>query len=196
MKKIKTLFVREFENHVIKKTLPIVEPGLEWALNPDVSEASVKIDGTCCMIKDNKIYARYDFKQDGKRILPEGAIPCQEEADPTTGHFPHWVLVTDQPQYKYHKIAFDKQKPLEDGTYELCGIHFQSNPYDLKEDVLEKHGVRIIDDLPVRTYDTIQDWLFKHYEEGIVFRNKVTNEMCKIKRTDFGFEWKTCKKKN
>lgn len=37
MKKIPTLFKREFDNHRVAKTLPEVNEGLEWVLSdPDV----------------------------------------------------------------------------------------------------------------------------------------------------------------
>ena len=35
MKKIPTLFKREFENHNVVRTLPEVTEGLEWVLNGD-----------------------------------------------------------------------------------------------------------------------------------------------------------------
>lgn len=185
MKKMPSLFIREFENHHIVKCLNEVNPGCEWVLNEE-GIATEKLDGTCCLIEDNKIYARYDFKE-GRKNLPEGAIPCQPEADPVTGHFPHWVLCTNQPQYKYHIKAFNELERVVPGTYELIGKHFQSNPYNLDSDCLLKHGNRVLCDVP-RTYEGIRDYLENHYIEGIVF-HRGNGEMCKIKRSDFGFEW-------
>lgn len=188
MKKMPTLFVRTFENHEIKNTINELTPGCEWVLNGE-GIATKKLDGTCCLIEDGKIYARFDYKPGRK--LPEGAIPCQEEADPITGHFPHWVEVTDQPQYKYHKIAFDKQKDLENGTYELCGPHFNGNPEEYEEDLLIKHGSIVLENVP-RTYEGIKEYLMDNYIEGIVFHRE-NGEMCKIKRSDFGFKWRVKK---
>lgn len=148
------------------------------------------------------------------------AIPCQEKADPITGHFPHWVLCDENnPADKYHIAAFEllknkRQGMKLDGTYELIGRHFQGNPYNLEDDILIKHGeyllstsfenaekvleyteTRIIDidGCPIscivpRTYEQIRDYLENHYIEGIVFY-RGNGEMCKIKRSDFGFEW-------
>ena len=31
-----------------------------------------------------------------RKPVPEGAIKCQEKADPITGHFPCWVKVDDK----------------------------------------------------------------------------------------------------
>lgn len=183
MRKMKSLFERQFENHKIVKCLNKVQEGCEWVLNGE-GYATEKLDGTCCLIKDNKIYRRFDYKKG--RILPKNAIPCQQEADPITGHFPHWVLCEEaNPADKYHIEAFNKQKPLEDGTYELIGLHFQSNPYKLNEDILEKHGQRILD-VP-RDYEGIKEYLKNNFIEGIVFYGE-GGKMCKIKRSDFGFE--------
>lgn len=185
MRKMKSLFERQFENHRIVKCLNKVQEGCEWVLNGE-GYATEKLDGTCCLIKDNKIYRRFDYKKG--RILPKNAIPCQQEPDPITGHFPHWVLCEEaNPADKYHIEAFNKQKPLEDGTYELFGLHFQSNPYKLNEDILEKHGQRILKNVP-RDYEGIKEYLKNNFIEGIVFYGE-GGKMCKIKRSDFGFEW-------
>ena len=142
------------------------------------------------MISGESIYRRFDFKPGRK--LPEGAIPCQEKADPITGHFPHWVLCDENnPSDKYHIKAFEKfkteHKSWFNGTYELIGKHFQGNPYGLENDVLERHGERILPVTP-RSYEHIKEYLETHNIEGIVYY-RGNGEMCKIKRSDFGFEW-------
>ena len=183
MKKMPTLFIREFTNN--KKTIKNqVHEGCEWVLEGK-GIATKKFDGTCCLIKDGKIYARYDLKPGRK--LPENAIPCQEKADEVTGHFPHWVLVENQPEYKWHRLAFENQPGLEDGTYELCGPHFQRNPENLEVDTLIKHGSVVLDNVP-RDFEGLKKYLEDNYIEGIVF-HRGNGEMCKIKRSDFGFEW-------
>ncbi len=82
MKKIPTLFVREFlDKHefILKRE---VTPGLEWVLKGE-GVATIKIDGSCTAIIGGVFYKRYDAKQ-GK-TAPKGAIPCCEP-DPVTGH--------------------------------------------------------------------------------------------------------------
>ncbi len=186
MKKMPTLFERQFENHKIIKCLEQVHEGCEWVLNGE-GYATEKLDGTCCMIKNNKLYRRYDYKKG--RTLPLGAIPCQPDKDYITGHWPHWLLCDrNNPSDKYHFEAFDKNVYWEDGTYELIGLHEQNNPYNLDTDILEKHGTRILNNVP-RTYEYLKEYLNEHYIEGIVFYRD-NGEMCKIKRTDFGFVWK------
>ena len=187
---MKTLFVREFKDHKIKKTTRQVEKGCEWVLKGE-GYATEKIDGTCCLIKDGKIYRRFDYKKG--RTLPPNAIPCQDKPDEITGHFPHWVLCDENnPQDKYHLEAFNKQKPLANGTYELIGKHFQNNPYNLDTDILVRHGSHILKFVP-RNYFGIKMYLKFHNIEGIVFY-RGNGEMCKIKRTDFGYKWKGIKK--
>ena len=196
MKKIPTLFVREFENHRVVKVLPEVTPGFEWVLKGE-GTPTVKIDGACCAIIDGKFYKRYDAKKDKRgnmKVPPEGAIPCSEP-DPVTGHWPHWVLVDDSnPSDNWFMNALENSEDLygdrielKDGTYEAIGQHFNGNPYRLGSDRLVPHGKMVIDDLD-RTFEGIRDYLRDNEIEGIVFW-KDGEPKCKIKRSDFGFEW-------
>jgi len=189
MKKIPTLFKREFVDHQIVNTLPEVTEGLDWVLAGQ-GRATVKYDGACTAIIDGEFYKRYDAKN-GKPV-PEGAIKCQEEPDPVTGHMPCWVKCRrDKPEDKWFWAAYDHAKELvstiPDGTYEAMGKHFNNNPYNLEIDSLMPHGLVQIYDLD-RTYEGIRNWLETHYEEGIVFWRD-GEPKCKIKRSDFGFEW-------
>lgn len=196
MKKIPTLFERVYDNHKIVDCLPNVTKGMEWVLNGE-GIATIKWDGSCCTIINGELYKRYDAKK-GKPI-PDGAIKCQEEADPVTGHLPCW-LKCDRNNLadKWFWNAYDcscvygnENEPihahtLEDGTYEAIGVHFQGNPYNLGDDQLIKHGKAIIE--VERTFDGIKKYLSENNIEGIVFW-KDGEPKCKIKRTDFNFEW-------
>ena len=185
MKKIPTLFVREYDSGGVIMRRD-VKKGLEWVLDGE-GEATEKVDGAACAIINGVLYKRYDAKW-GKEP-PKGAIPCQDAPDPYTGHFPHWVKVDT-------RIAADKwfvqawmNTPwvYGDGTYEAIGLHFQGNPYGLDADFLEKHGRIKIKDFP-RTFDGMREYFRTHYIEGVVFW-KDGEPKCKIKRTDFGFGW-------
>ena len=138
MKKIPTLFERVFENHKIVDVLPNVTPGCEWVLEGK-GKATIKYDGSCCAIINGEFYKRYDAKH-GKPI-PEGAIKCQENPDPVTGHMPCWVKCDkNNPSDKWFWAAYENTYDIEDGTYEAIGVHFQGNPYNLEWDTLVKHG--------------------------------------------------------
>lgn len=197
MKKIPTLFERDFFDDHTARVKPIVTKGFEWVLAGE-GTATIKYDGSCCAIINGEFYRRYDAKH-GKPV-PEGAIKCQEEADPITGHLPCWIKCDrTNPADKWFWAAYDcakdhycrclgEKEPLKDGTYEAVGLHFQGNPYEMKYDILIRHG---IDEVTIsdRSFEGIGKWLLYHrYEEGLVFW-KDGKPQCKIRRTDFGFEW-------
>ena len=150
MKKIPTLFVRQFEDHKVVKCTSEVTPGLEWILTDPEVVPTVKLDGSCCMIdKFGHLYRRYDAK--AGRKAPADAIPCQPEADPVTGHWPHWLPVKDPIADKWYMAAFMNTtlpsiKQMA-GTYEAIGPHFQGNPYGVGNDRLLRHGKEVIKDL-------------------------------------------------
>lgn len=194
MKKIPTLFEREFVNHRVVSIKPIVTPGLEWVLNGE-GIATVKYDGSCCAIMNGIYYKRYDAKR-GK-LPPAGSIPCQPEPDPITGHWPHWVEVKEEdPADKWFLSALDHyldikayyNNPIElNGTYEAIGKHFQGNPYKIEGDILVKHGTVILKDFP-RDFEGMREYLHNTIIEGVVFW-KDEKPQCKIKRSDFGYNW-------
>lgn len=189
MKKIPTLFERRFENQKIVEVLPNITPGCVDAFLHGT--ATVKIDGSCCAIIGGKLYKRYDAK--GGKPIPDGAIKCQDEPDSITGHLPCWVECNrDNPANKWffeaynNALKFNEVDSLEDGTYEAIGKHFQGDPYHIDKDVMEKHGIREV--TVARTFYGVIWWLGHFYEEGLVFW--LSGEpICKIKRSDFGFEW-------
>lgn len=196
MKKIPTLFEREFDNHKVIGIKPIVTPGMEWVLDGE-GEATLKLDGSCCAIIDNVFYKRYDAKQ-GKKV-PAGAIPCQPEADPITGHWPHWVPVDEKnPADKWFLEAYKYSRAYDEYfmndfmfdsvvTFEAVGPHFQGNPYHMPFDFLAKHGVVKMPDFP-RTFEGMRRYFEVVRIEGVVFW-KDGEPQCKIKRSDFGFPW-------
>lgn len=185
MKKIPTLFEREFQNHKVVGITEKVTPGMEWVLEGK-GIATEKIDGACCAIIDGEFYKRYDAKR-GKKA-PEGAIPCCDP-DPVTGHHPHWVKADpDNPSDKWFWAAHDKTafNVPSDGTYEAIGPHFNGNPYNLAYDSLVRHGTIEID--VGRSFSEIREYLRTNVTEGIVFWLD-GEPKCKIKRSDFGFPW-------
>lgn len=234
MKKIPTLFKRVFSpDHKSKTILPEVTPGCEAVLEGRCIP-TVKWDGACCAIINGEIYKRYDAKigKGGKQKQPpKGAIPCQPEPDPITGHWPHWVKCDpSNPADKYFLEAFDNVSNsimglalnqngfvtedglMKDCTLEAIGPSWQSNPYNLSLNLLMPHGFRACRELAhicsngsALTFDIIRDCLAHTEIEGIVFWKlnwkdfksddklydmlQESEPLCKIKRSDFGFEW-------
>lgn len=212
MKKIPTLYERIYDERgkVVNCTNKPTNPEFKKALKERRYIATVKFDGSCCAIFDGKLYKRYDAKR-GKPV-PDGAIKCQEEADPVTGHLPCWLKCDrNNPSDKWFWVAYDNAcnelvndykvlhgdvdeselPKLVDGTYEAIGKHFNGNPYCFYEyDTLVKHGSKVIDCKSLYEYYKIKLFLSRNYIEGIVFYDKDTIEpVCKIKRSDFGFDW-------
>ena len=186
MKKIPTLFTRIYENHKVIGIKDEIAHGCEQAFYQGF--ATIKVDGSCCAIINDKFYKRYDAKK-GKKP-PARAIPCCDP-DPITGHWPHWVEVDpSNSNDKWFAEAFDNSRKmgmeLENGTYEAIGPHFQGNPYKLDRDILVKHGVMVVD--VKRDFESVSQWLNDNAVEGLVFWLD-GEPVCKIKRTDFGYEW-------
>lgn len=191
MKKIPTLFEREFRRGKVVEIKNKVTPGMEWVLEGK-GIATIKMDGSCCAIIGGELYKRYDAKH-GKKP-PEGAIPCCPP-DPITSHHPHWVKVDpDAPADKWFVEAFNNAfhdsitegRSLPNRTYEAVGPHFNGNPHNYRTDTLIPHGCHSVH--VERTFEGIRQYLAENNVEGLVFW--LNNEpMCKIKRSDFGFEW-------
>lgn len=188
MKKIPTLFARVFENKHIVDITPEITPGCEEAFLH--GEATIKVDGSCCAVIDGEFYKRYDAKK-GK-TPPAGAIPC-DNPDPVTGHHPHWVKIDENnPSDKWFMKAARtysevyETESIKPGTYEAIGPHFNENPYNLKNDILVKHGDVKID--VNRDFESVKEYLRANNVEGIVFWLN-GEPVCKIKKSDFGFKW-------
>ena len=178
MKKIISLFQRNYDTDRLVRDE--VTPGAEWVLAGE-GVPTRKFDGTCCMVRDGKLYKRFDVKR-GKTAPPD--FEPAQDTDPITGHLPGWLPVGDGPEDKWHREAWQAQFPwLRDGTYELCGPKIQGNPEGFEIHTLIRHGNWIIDENP-RTFEAIRDYLETAGIEGIVWWHP-DGSMVKIKRRDF-----------
>lgn len=207
MKKIVSLFKRNYDGD--RLVYNEVVPGAEWVINGE-GWGTVKHDGTCCMIRDGKLYKRYDrklTKSKAKRLkrdktyrpkvedykaAPDGWEAAEPEPDHNTGHWPGWVPVGDGSDDRYHRQALANVKPpYKDGTYELVGPKIQGNPHEYEYHLLVRHGYTIIN--PPRDYEGLKDWFELHDKAGILIEGVVWHHpdgrMVKIKRRDFGFPW-------
>jgi len=174
MKKIISLFQRNYEGDRLVRDE--VVPGAEWVLAGE-GIATRKFDGTCCMVRDGKLYKRYDAK--AGKAPPAGFEPAQDP-DPNTGHWPGWLPVGDGPEDKWFREA---ALPAVDGTYELCGPKVQGNPEGFAEHTLIRHGAHTLQDAP-RSFNEIKAYLESRSYEGIVWHHP-DGRMVKIKRKDF-----------
>jgi|SRR3990167_3797483 len=187
MKKISTLFKKDPNN--LSRVINEVNPENQWVFNGDAIPTR-KYDGTAAAIIDGELYKRYDVKK-GK-LVPEGAIPCQE-ADSITGHHPHWLKCShDKNEDKYFFDGFNSLAELngiKDGTYELIGEKVQGNPELIEGHHLVKHGGKVLLGLihPL-TFENLKDYLSVVDIEGIVFHHKTDGRMCKLRKKDFGIK--------
>ncbi len=175
MRKIISLFKRDYDG--TRLVYDEVVPGAEWVA-AGAGVATRKFDGTCCMVKEHKLYKRYDAKEG--RPTPAGFIAAQD-ADPVTGHWPGWLLVGDGAEDRWYREAFTGSEP--NGTYELCGPKVQGNPEKFERHVLVPHGKEVLPDAP-RTFDALKNYLENRGIEGIVWHHP-DGRMVKIKRRDF-----------
>ena len=178
MRKIPSLFCRNYEGD--RQVRDEVVPGSEW-VSVGEGKATRKFDGTPCMVRDGKLYRRYDVKKGC--IAPPGFEACQVP-DEVTGHQPGWIPVGDGPDSVWFREAFDGQT---DGTYELCGPKVNGNPERFSVHVLVRHGALVVDNCP-RDFAGIRAFLAKTPIEGIVWHHP-DGRMVKIKRRDFGLPW-------
>lgn len=180
MKKIQSLFKRNYEGD--RLVYNEVVPGSEWVINGE-GRGTRKYDGTCCMIKDGKLYKRYDAKK-GK-TPPDGFISAQEP-DAVTGHWPGWLLVGDGNEDKYHKEAFNEMNYWPDGTYELVGPKINGNRDKFENHILIWHGITPVE--APRTFDELKEWFKEQDIEGVVWHHH-DGRRVKIKKKDFGYKW-------
>jgi hypothetical protein len=180
VKKIPTLFERDWDGDLSRVT-DVVNPVCRWVIDGE-GVATRKWDGTAVLIKGGELFCRYDAKN-GK-TPPTDFFPAQEP-DTETGHWPGWVPARKD-QHKW-QIAVFVTHFFEDGTYEACGPHFQSNPDNCDGDCFIPHGNHKYVGVP-RTYEGLKEWFEKMEIEGLVFHHP-DGRMAKIKRSDFGFPW-------
>jgi hypothetical protein len=206
MRKIISLFKRDYNGTGL--VYDEIVPGAEWVAAGE-GKATLKVDGTCCMVRGGNLYKRYDHKPDNWKAIqrakkygnavpepvmsstPDGFEPAQGP-DPVTLHWPGWLPVRRQnPEDRWHIEAFggddfEAGGWLPDGTYELIGPKVQSNPYGVEYHQLCTHGAVELN--APRMFGELKEWFKTHPIEGVVWHHP-DGRMVKIKRRDFGLPW-------
>lgn len=181
MKKIPTLFQRNYDTDRLVRDE--ITPGCEWVANGE-GIATRKWDGTCCLVRDGRLYKRHEVKK-GK--MPPANFEPAQDPDPITGDIVGWVPVGMGPDDRWHREAFDPNGSygvLPNGTYELCGPKINGNPEVFHRHVLIKHGDIQLPDSP-RSFVELRAYLTINDIEGIVWHHE-DGRMAKIKARDFG----------
>jgi hypothetical protein len=181
VKKTISLFQRNYDGDRLVRDE--VVPGAEWVLAGE-GIATQKIDGTCCMVRDGRLFKRYEVKA-GKTPPPN--FEPANDVDENTGKQQGWVPVGEGPEDAYHRQAF--VGGFADGTYELIGPKVQGNPENvLSHELVPHESARlVIVGEPERTFAAIRDYLATHPIEGIVWHHP-DGRYVKIKAKDFGIK--------
>lgn len=183
MQKIPTMFERDW-NGDRSRVLNQPHKDCGWVFDGE-GIATRKIDGTCCLVKSNKLFKRREVKEGQK-------IPADFESlgtDTETGKTIGWVPVGEGPEDKYYREAWTGCDTWPDGTYELIGPNVQGNPEYQRHNLLIKHGggpAGPLEGVP-RDFDGLAVWLSANDVEGIVFHHP-DGRKAKIKKRDFGLK--------
>lgn len=181
MKKIPTIFDRDW-NGDRSRVLDVPHPDCGWVFAGE-GKATRKLDGTCCMVRDGKLYKRRELRKGDTAPAEFEKADFDEETGKTVG----WVPVGDGPDDRWHLEAWAFVKGLcADGTYELVGPKIQGNPEGYDSHMLSPHGLHEINGVP-RTFEELKEWLATQNIEGIVFHHP-DGRMAKIKLRDFGLK--------
>jgi len=191
MKKIISLFERDYSPGTNNQVVNRVIPGAEW-IQQGEGVATQKLDGTCCLMRGGVLYKRYEVKPG--RTPPAGFEPACP-VDSVTGKQQGWMKVdTDNPSDKWHVEAYKEfhdhhRGYLPNGTYELCGPKIQGNPEGLEKHTLMGHAhAPTFQDCPT-DFVYLKEWLKTQDIEGIVWHHP-DGRMVKIKKKDFGLRRK------
>lgn len=205
MKKIRTIYYRNYRTGLVERK---ISHGMEWVFDTNVTPTA-KYDGMSVMIKNGKVYRRFDCNIDFRKGTltrpPYGFIPC-EMPDMKTGHWAGWYPIDLSESHNALFAEAVSREFGEDGipgafeetTYELIGPNVRGNKYDLVHHDLVEHGCQTLEGLAfmhtvggMKAFDLLQEWFVANpCHEGIVFYSGTTPvEMGKIKQADFGLPW-------
>jgi hypothetical protein len=184
MKKIPTIFERDW-NGDRSRVVDKINPAAQWVFDGE-GVPTQKLDGTCAMVRDGKLFKRREIKQEELLQRPPSGFELVD-ADPQTSKCIGWIPVGDGPEDKWFREAF--QPGLADGTYELVGPKVQGNPEGETEHRLVAHRDPILAfRANPRTYEEIEAIFHKMPTvEGIVWHHP-DGRMAKIKLRDFGIK--------
>lgn len=190
MKKIKTIFDRNWEGDGKINRIPIKYENYSDLSFLEFMQATEKLDGTNVRVTvRNHIVVRVE-----KRRNPEKIQKLKGIVDP-------WYVdaseFESQDKWIFNGIKNTDFSEIPDGEWsgELLGPDVQGNPLNLPTNRIvffTLNQAPIFDNVPF-TYDELKEWLPKQKSkygngcgiEGIVWHNKSTGSMFKIKTKDF-----------
>lgn len=184
MKKIPTVFVRDFDNQ--KFVIDQITTGCEWVLAGE-GVPTRKFDGTCVLIRRDGVaihgFARREVKPD--KAPPAGFVLV--DTDPLTGKRVGWEPIEQSGFAKFFAEAIESVPAIVPGTYELIGPKINKNPDGVDAHYLMPHGDRLIcieDPLTFEGLRTLMGRLAAIGVEGVVWHHP-DGRMAKLKTRDF-----------
>ena len=188
MKKIPTLFIRDFAQDDGEYVTGYVTVGCEWVMRGE-GRPTRKYDGTCVQIdNDGDVWTRREVRRGAK--TPPSFI--EVEHDNITGKTVGWIPYEQSPFAWFIVEALNQRDHpyYISGTYELCGPKINKNPDGFATHKLIRHKdaplVPFLYDAPY-VYGTVYNVVTKmhqHYNyEGIVWHHP-DGRMAKIKFKD------------
>lgn len=184
MKKIPTLFVRDWDNNP-KYVTRQPNPECQWVFDGE-GTATRKYDGTCVMFDGDRWWARREVKPD--KTPPADFVLLGEDTE--TGKRMGWEPIEQSAFAKIHAealasaVADNILATWARGTYELVGPKINRNPEGYEQHALVMHATaEDFTDIPL-DYDGLAAWLHARPYEGIVW-HAPDGRMAKIKGRDF-----------
>lgn len=127
----------------------------------------------------------------GVRLGPNDPVPIKlvQTSDAGAIETTGWITVgTDDEGMDALASYMASGRPIEPGTYELCGPGIKGNHEGFKAPTLVKHGLISYLRCP-RTLDDIIHFMIRGMDpaEGIVWRHG--DQYCQLTRRDIGLDW-------
>lgn len=165
-------------------------------ISPTRFIVSAKFDGTCCYIKEGKIFARQDVKKSIANA-PEDWFPTAGTEPDKGGHIIGFRPLNIKKGDKWHFMPILKDdntkarfleynpttkkfkyviRPIEDfngKTVELVGPHVNGNKHQLDHHAYIVHGSVQVNS-PWKTHSEIKKWL---QEDGIIYEGIVIHDI-------------------
>lgn len=212
LSKINTIFEYVYDEKG-RPTGKTIDQLVEDLKNVKNIKVTAKMDGTCCLIKDGKIYARQDVKDISK--APDDWFPTAGVEKDKGGHIIGFRPLDVKKGDKWHLMAIEKDKArfleynngkffytmknideFNEKTCELVGPHVNGNKHQLSKHAYIIHGSVEVN-APWETHKEIKEWLDNYGKiyEGIVIHNFENNKLYKCHRGHLGgsFIWSGCK---
>ena len=190
MQKIEWLFQKDEK----WKAIDNISPNMEWVFNGD-SIATVKWDGACCAIINDRFYKRHKLNEGKSK--PFMWIHHTLNPEQKTGH--GWKPVTENSEDQYFAEGLKNTTILlseyKNRTFELlghkvnkCRKHYPEI-FATRKHILKQHGMDHIKLPDNFGYNEIKLYLVDNYIEGIVFHRISEKGYAKVCRRHFGLSW-------